>query len=218
MDFTNWYNNKAKTYTKRDAQGELRYRLALKSNPISINDSVLDIGCKTLGLLHILEEKEIVCNYTGLDISEIAKKDLNFKINKNPYIIIKDAMEGLPFKNDSFSRVFCLEVIEHVHTPIFLLEEIKRVLKKDGIAVISCPNPYYYINMLNTFFYTKENEGHISCFRDQEIFTMCNFLNLKIIRKRKTFATFPPVKGINKINVVSFLPLFSESTQYTIQK
>lgn len=218
MDFRNWYNNRAKTYTKKDPQGELRYKIALQSNPVRRKDSVLDIGCKTLSLLHILEEREIPCNYNGLDISQIAKKSLNFKVNKEPKIIIKDAMKGLPFKKESFDRIFCLEVIEHVHTPIFLLDEIKRVLKKDGKAVVSCPNPYYWINMLNTLFNTKENEGHISCFRDQEISTMCDFVDLKIVKKRTTFSTFPPMKSKKHFYLKTFIPLASESIQYTLER
>lgn len=218
MNFKNWYNNKAKIYTKNDPQGELRYKMALQSNPILKDDSVLDIGCKTLSLLNILDEREITCNYNGLDISQIAKKNLNFKVNKNPNIIIKDAMEGLPFKKDSFDRIFCLEVIEHVHTPIFLLEEIRRVLKKDGKAVVSCPDPYYWINMLNTLFNIKENEGHISCFRSQEISTMCDFIGLKIVKKRTTFSTLPPMKSRKHFYLKTSIPLLSESIQYTLEK
>lgn len=127
-------------------------------------------------------------------------------------------MKGLPFKDDSFDKIYHLEVIEHVHTPIFLLEEIHRVLKKNGKATLSCPDPYYWVNIFNSLFSIKENEGHISSFRDQEIYTMCDFVGLKIMNKRKTFMTFPPMKSKHHIYLRTPFLFFSESTQYILQK
>ena len=44
---------------------------------------------------------------------------------------------GLP--GDAYDAVICQECLEHVKNPISVLLEIKRVLKKDGVALISVP-------------------------------------------------------------------------------
>lgn len=51
--------------------------------------------------------------------------------------ILEDA---LPFDGDSFDVIFFLEVLEHLSAPKKSLQEIKRVLQKDGYLVITTPN------------------------------------------------------------------------------
>jgi len=53
--------------------------------------------------------------------------------------LIADA-HSLPFKEESFSQIICTEVLEHVESPIKVLKEIKRVMRKDGIALVTVPN------------------------------------------------------------------------------
>lgn len=48
--------------------------------------------------------------------------------------ILKDA---LPFDDDSFDVIFLFGVIEHLNAPKICLQEIKRVLRKDGYMVIT---------------------------------------------------------------------------------
>ncbi|MFH1751742.1 MAG: class I SAM-dependent methyltransferase [archaeon] len=52
---------------------------------------------------------------------------------------VMDFMKGLKFKDNSFDNVLCTNVLEHVSKPGFLVEEIRRVLKKDGQAIIITP-------------------------------------------------------------------------------
>lgn len=43
----------------------------------------------------------------------------------------------LPFKNNSFDLVFCLETLEHADRPWLVAKEIERVLTLNGVAIIS---------------------------------------------------------------------------------
>ncbi|MEW6618567.1 MAG: class I SAM-dependent methyltransferase [bacterium] len=45
-----------------------------------------------------------------------------------------------PFEDEFFDIVLCTEVIEHVMNIPFFLGEIKRVLKSEGIILLSTPN------------------------------------------------------------------------------
>jgi 2-polyprenyl-3-methyl-5-hydroxy-6-metoxy-1,4-benzoquinol methylase len=51
--------------------------------------------------------------------------------------ILKD---GFPFAADNFDVILLLDVIEHLSAPKTCLQEIKRVLRKNGYLVITTPN------------------------------------------------------------------------------
>lgn len=51
-----------------------------------------------------------------------------------------DLNSGLPYENESFDYVVCLEVIEHVDNPFALCRELHRVLRKNGTLYMSTPN------------------------------------------------------------------------------
>jgi SAM-dependent methyltransferase len=48
----------------------------------------------------------------------------------------------LPFSKDSLDSVVCLEAIEHVPDAERILREIARVLRSDGLLIISTPNKW----------------------------------------------------------------------------
>lgn len=50
----------------------------------------------------------------------------------------------LPFEDASFDLAVCFEAIEHVSDPAAVMAELRRVLRDDGVAVISSPNPHNY--------------------------------------------------------------------------
>jgi len=45
--------------------------------------------------------------------------------------------EELPFRGGCFDIVLCIQVLEHVENPKRVLEEIKRVLRPNGVVVLS---------------------------------------------------------------------------------
>jgi SAM-dependent methyltransferase len=82
---------------------------------------------------------------TGIDISEqacdIAKK-------RGIHSIVWDLQKSLPFESESFDTIFCWEVIEHIVDTDFLLDEIQRVLKKDGYLILTTPNLVSWYNRI----------------------------------------------------------------------
>jgi 2-polyprenyl-3-methyl-5-hydroxy-6-metoxy-1,4-benzoquinol methylase len=51
-----------------------------------------------------------------------------------------DLKMGLPYEEESFEYVVCLEVIEHLDDPFALCQEFRRVLRNGGIISVSTPN------------------------------------------------------------------------------
>lgn len=101
---------------------------------------ILDIGIGTgYTTYNIFKDNCIIC----LDIHE---PNLRYFQNQLEQIspttkvlgIVARATE-LPFKNGTFKRILCSEVIEHVEDDGTAVAEMARVLAKDGQAVISVP-------------------------------------------------------------------------------
>jgi len=101
---------------------------------------ILDIGCADGTFTKIVADRSGCRKITGIDILEgsvnhAAKK---FAKDKRFKFLVADAHE-LPFKNNQFEAVFCLEALEHIINPQKVLSEIKRVLKPRGYLIILVP-------------------------------------------------------------------------------
>ena len=47
--------------------------------------------------------------------------------------------EDLPFGSESFDSLVCTQVLEHVPRPWIVAEEMHRVLRPEGVLIVSCP-------------------------------------------------------------------------------
>lgn len=130
-----------------------RYRQAAKN--LGVDKRVLDIGCGTGYGTKILGEENKVY---GIDISRKAV-DYAKKVYPDAQYVCCSA-EKLVFDDNSFEAITAFEIIEHVGSPRKVLDEIYRVLKKDGQLCISTPNPRHLGNMLNHFLLAKPYPKH----------------------------------------------------------
>jgi len=101
---------------------------------------ILDVGCGIGRLLRNIISDVKVGVDPSLKAVQIASK------NDDGYYLYAVA-EALPFKSKCFDIVLFLEVIEHTNNPKIVLNEISRVLKKDGLLILSFPN-YMHIPWL----------------------------------------------------------------------
>lgn len=62
--------------------------------------------------------------------------DLNYETAD----VMADLNEGIPVEDGAADRVIAEHVLEHLENPSFVLREIRRVLRPDGVAVIEVPN------------------------------------------------------------------------------
>lgn len=98
--------------------------------------SILEIG-SGLGYLTYSLIKE---NYKviGLDISQTAVKNATEKFGD--YFICANLYEYVKLNVNSFDVVILTEVIEHIEKPLIFVESVLKLLKPDGIAIITTPN------------------------------------------------------------------------------
>ncbi len=112
-----------------------RYKFA---SDFAKGKTVLDIGCGSgIGLGFLAESADVV---VGTDYSEetveYARKDNH---NANLTFTVMDCKD-LKFDDGEFDLVTSFNLIEHIHEQDKLIQEVKRVLKPNGIFICSTPN------------------------------------------------------------------------------
>jgi SAM-dependent methyltransferase len=76
----------------------------------------------------------------------------------------------LPFADESFDKVICAEVMEHVHDYPAAARELARVTKPDGIVAVTIPtatSENLYLRLGDDYF--ESPGGHIRIFRPRDL-------------------------------------------------
>lgn len=147
----------------------------------SVNGPILDVGCHsgtfTKKIIEKLNNKQIY----GVDISNRA---IDLAKEKMPYGHFEVASaEDLPFNENFFEAVFCLEVLEHVDDPKKVLSEIKRVLKKEGYVIFLVPSDnklFKIIWFLWTLYYPVWRHAHVQSFSGSILEDFISSMRFKI--------------------------------------
>jgi len=114
-----------------------RVKLIINMLFIKENDRVLDIGCGEGYIIGKMDKGEI----TGIDLSKTALSMAREKlVNKSNINLLRGNAEKMSFHNDTFNKIFCTELLEHVPCPEKVIKEIIRVSKIDSDIVITVPN------------------------------------------------------------------------------
>jgi ubiquinone/menaquinone biosynthesis C-methylase UbiE len=93
----------------------------------------------------------------GLDIAEAAVEHASSRYNAANLQFITGSVTQIPLaENQSFDLIVCFEAIEHIEDQQGLLAEVLRLLKPDGLFIVSTPNKPVY-DQANT----EENEFHV---------------------------------------------------------
>jgi SAM-dependent methyltransferase len=76
----------------------------------------------------------------------------------------------LPFRDETFDKVICSEVMEHVHDYTAAARELARVLRPGGMAAITIPtatSEHLYLRAGDDYF--ESPGGHIRIFRPRQL-------------------------------------------------
>jgi SAM-dependent methyltransferase len=93
---------------------------------------ILDLGCGTGGVLQHLGS---FGDAIGLDPAPEAAQ---YCKRRDVPMVVGSGMD-LPFADSSFDIVLALDVIEHVPDDVALLREAQRVLRPDGVLLVTVP-------------------------------------------------------------------------------
>lgn len=148
-DFHNFQNK----YTKKYPNSNTMRNFLLENFKLK-NKKLLDIGCGSGIDLEFFNKKG--ANIYGLDVSS---ELVNITKNKFPK---KEILEGdfnyLPWRNNFFDIVWSKYALQHDKDISISLNEIHRVLKKDGKVFLQITHPMRSANFLKNKNYFQKGE------------------------------------------------------------
>ena len=185
------------------------------------NRNCLDVGPGSGRWINFLKNNKSK-NIYAVDISDKVI-DINKK-NCNKIFKLDFEKKKIPLRNNYIDLVICLEVLEHIRQPDFLLKEIMRLLKKDSIAVFSIPNILSFssrvrvvLGLLPTAIVSDPT--HIKFYRKKDIIKIFSIFNIKLKFYSSSFSLniFNP-KSKFKIPTINFFSSLDDSIIFTIKK
>lgn len=154
-----WTGERLETFITNDAMLEHLHRYII-SHELVKGLSVLDIACGEGYGTNLLAKsaKEI----TGIDIDENTIIHAQKTYTSKNLIFKKGSITNIPEPENKFDVIVCFETLEHIDEHEKALTELKRVLKQEGIIIISTPDKKYYSGIPNYHnpFHKKELYEH----------------------------------------------------------
>jgi SAM-dependent methyltransferase len=112
---------------------------------------VLDVGCGHKPYEALF--RSFYTQYVGIDLETVQSSRAD---------VFGDSLH-LPFKDEVFDTVFSAQVLEHVRNPFAMVQEIGRVLKPDGVLLLTAPQAWPLHEKPYDFFrYTRYGLEEIS--------------------------------------------------------
>jgi len=137
----------------------------MEKNP---RGTVLDIPSGQGAFSKDLEEIGFTVFLSDLEVNNI--------LYQNRRVAQADLNQNLPFRNDGFDYVICIEGVEHIENPHHLVRECSRLLKENGCLIVTTPN--------------------VMTVKSRLRFLFCSYLDY--------FRYFGPVKGESRFFVEEF--------------
>ena len=97
----------------------------------------LDIGCGD-GILSFKAESKFE-EIFGMDIAGNRIRRAKER-NQKGHFFIADLDDLLPFKDEIFDVVTCIDTLQYCFDPCRVVKEFHRILRKDGVFIIHVPN------------------------------------------------------------------------------
>lgn len=127
---------------------------------------VLDIGCIGMGKHDTIGGE----NWLFGKGAKIAEKIVGIDINREGVKKLQDLGYDVRYYNaevpfdlgETFNVVTAEEVIEHLSNLTVFLENVKRHLKNNGFLIITTPNSYSHVFLLQKLIFDKIKDVHIN--------------------------------------------------------
>jgi len=119
------------------AEHAARYRYAAR---FARGGRILDLACGVGYGARMLAQAAPNAKVFGVDLSLDTVRYARLHHNANNANFLPTNALALPFADASFDLVVAFEIIEHVAQQSEMLAEVRRVLKPDGLLIVSTPN------------------------------------------------------------------------------
>jgi len=162
-----------------------RFNEAIKYIDLKQNDKILNIWSRTGKAIEYLRDKCQDISIINIEVSEGMIKQAKKKYSAETFL--QSSLHTIPCKDDAFDFVLSLETLEHVPDPLLFLFEIKRVLKVNGMLVMSLPpSTAEYTSILVDLFHLHHGEGPHKFLPSKIVKKMIEEVGLKLIKHKGT--------------------------------
>jgi ubiquinone/menaquinone biosynthesis C-methylase UbiE len=153
-------------------------------------NKILDLGTADGLMLSKIKDQFPKSNCLGIEYSqELIKTNQDKRIK-----IIQGNVLNLPFKKPQFEVIIAAAIIEHLKQPQKLIKESRRILKKNGVLILTTPDPFWERVL--------REETHHSTLNLETLTKILKKENLQILEKKKFMFSpigFPHEESIEKI-------------------
>lgn len=156
-----------------------RYALAIE---LSTNKDVLDIACGEGYGSNFLAKN--ATSVIGVDINDETINHAKNKYIKENLSFIKGSADKIPVADSSIDLAVSFETIEHHSKHIEMFSELKRVLKPEGLLIISSPDKATYSKSIK-----NENHFHVKELHKKEFESLLNqhFKHVKMFNQNVSY-------------------------------
>lgn len=172
---------------------------------------ILDLGSGMGGFLVVMKKREydiqgLEPNPDYREISQLRSQRYGFEVKVNV-----GCGENMPFQEESFGFIYCSDVLEHCKNPQQLLRESCRVLKPEGLMLVTVVNrfsfedPHYRIKFVNwlprklgNFIAKKITRKDNSFFEDNQELSNMHYFTMNGFEKITRRAGFKFLRNISK--------------------
>ena len=107
---------------------------------------VLDVGCGPGVMVEAVLERG--GSFEGVDLSPQMVREAAERFGHlNKVSFSEGSIEKIEHPDSTFDQVICMAVLEYLETPDTALREIARVLRPDGIAIVTVPKRWHIDRM-----------------------------------------------------------------------
>ncbi len=173
-------------------------KLAQKHLSNKKRPKILDLACADGSFIDLAAQKFSAESF-GLDITPQNIKKAQKKLN---HAKVHDLNLPFPYQPNTFDLIFALEIIEHLFDTDQFLKNIHRILKPQGILILSTPNLASIKNRLRLLTnhypqyleYSTQGAGHIHLYTSTILTNQLRRHHLKIRQLTSPNFPFPVTK------------------------
>ena len=151
-----------------------------------VDGRILDIGCHSGLCTEKIIAKTNPLEVYGIDLSVKAIERAGRRI-KDGKFLVGDA-ENLPYQQNFFDGVFCIEMLEHVDHPDQVLSQMQRVLKKGKHAIVMVPTDNLLFKTVWFFWNLRHpvwKHVHVQSFKGKALEKMSEKVGFKVLKVKK---------------------------------
>lgn len=107
---------------------------------IQDGDNVIDIGCGDGYYLYLLLNLPVKLSLTGYDNDKIVLENAKKNLRSKKIRLVLGTAENIQLRDESFEKIIMTEVLEHIEQDKKALKEIYRLLKPNGMLLLTVPS------------------------------------------------------------------------------